>query len=270
MLTILGRRFIDSTLRRFPRPGWVYVLTNPSIPRRVKIGMTTRSPQKRAVELKSGTGLPTAFAVHCCTPVSNCLFVEQAVHRMLADKRIRKSEFFAVDPDTARRTIEAAAGALLDPRAVERADTKQQPRRGGRSKLRSHRIHVAGRPRVRKTWRRKSNVPRLFLTWLARILLLGVAGVALFRPTLPNFLPQPLILILSVIEDLAALLFFIPQLQKAARGLRPPRAQGACARLRAALVLTPSSFRASLPRASGWRAATVSHPLHLLPPQPWG
>ena len=44
-------------------PGWVYVLTNPAIPGRVKIGCTSRTPEIRAAELSKASAVPEPFAV---------------------------------------------------------------------------------------------------------------------------------------------------------------------------------------------------------------
>lgn len=43
--------------------GWVYVLENESMPGVYKIGMTTSTPEKRAKDISSSTGVPTPFIV---------------------------------------------------------------------------------------------------------------------------------------------------------------------------------------------------------------
>lgn len=47
----------------FRMEGWVYVLSNPCMPGIYKIGMTTTSPEVRARELSSATGVPAPFKV---------------------------------------------------------------------------------------------------------------------------------------------------------------------------------------------------------------
>ena len=50
--------------------GWVYVLSNPSIPSQVKVGWTKGRPAARAKELQ-GTGVPTPFKVETAFLFSN-------------------------------------------------------------------------------------------------------------------------------------------------------------------------------------------------------
>lgn len=41
--------------------GYVYILSNPSMPGLLKIGMTRFDPTRRVQELSSATGVPTQF-----------------------------------------------------------------------------------------------------------------------------------------------------------------------------------------------------------------
>lgn len=79
----------------FRMAGWVYVLSNEFMPGIYKVGMTTTSPETRAKELSSATGVPTPFkieaAFHCEDPGAS----ERAIHDSLSDYRINDSrEFF--------------------------------------------------------------------------------------------------------------------------------------------------------------------------------
>ena len=95
-------------------PGWVYVLTNPAMPGLVKIGMTTRNASARSAELTASSGAPAPFIIAWSRAVSDCAFVEFAVHRMLDDRRVSgKREFFRCDVPTACQVIQAAAGPKL-------------------------------------------------------------------------------------------------------------------------------------------------------------
>lgn len=112
-------------------PGWVYILTNPSMPGLVKIGLTTRALSARAAELTAATGVPTPFVIAWGRAVSDCAAVETAVHRMLDDRRVSgKREFFCCDVTTARQVIEAAAVGKLGRRY--RAPMRRRPRYGRR------------------------------------------------------------------------------------------------------------------------------------------
>lgn len=161
-------------------PGWVYVLTNPSMPGLVKIGFTSRDPSKRAAELAQATGVPTPFAIAWCRAVVDSPGIEATVHRMLDDRRVSGREFFRCDVKTARQVIEAAAGGKIGQRY-------RQPR------LQQQRVrHRARRPR----WRRggDSLPTALVLAGIAVIVL-----VAVFRPPLPSWLPH------SVVESFGAI-----------------------------------------------------------------
>ncbi|WP_220385717.1 GIY-YIG nuclease family protein, partial [Klebsiella pneumoniae] len=49
--------------QQFRMEGWVYVLSNPCMPGIYKVGMTTTSPEVRARELSSATGVPAPFKI---------------------------------------------------------------------------------------------------------------------------------------------------------------------------------------------------------------
>jgi hypothetical protein len=88
--------------------GYVYALDNPCfrsytpmdlsgsyVP--VKIGMTTKTPAERAVEL-SNTSVPTPFQVLWSAEVEDAASAEKYLHGILNDHRINNSrEFFWMD-----------------------------------------------------------------------------------------------------------------------------------------------------------------------------
>ena len=75
--------------------GYVYVMINPSMNGIVKIGMTTREPEDRAVELSATTGVPTPFIVAYKRRVSDCAFAEKKIHEQLSEYRVNDGrEFF--------------------------------------------------------------------------------------------------------------------------------------------------------------------------------
>lgn len=78
-------------------PGWIYVLTNPSMPNLVKIGRTERDPETRISELSTPTGVPTPFRLVYKALVSDCSSAEELVHSILSQRGYRisnKREFF--------------------------------------------------------------------------------------------------------------------------------------------------------------------------------
>lgn len=79
--------------------GYVYVLMNPSLNKLVKIGKSTRTPEVRAQELSTATGVPTPFTVVYDCFFENCSNAEVFVHTFLENKGYRVSdnrEFFEV------------------------------------------------------------------------------------------------------------------------------------------------------------------------------
>lgn len=82
--------------------GFVYILTNDFMPDLVKIGMTTRSVEQRAVELYQ-TGTPGPFKIYESFDCPNCVEVEREVHEELSEYRINDGrEFFRCDTEKAR------------------------------------------------------------------------------------------------------------------------------------------------------------------------
>lgn len=162
-------------MHKHPRPGWVYILTNPSMPGLVKVGFTTRDPTTRAAELTAAAGVPTPFTIAWCRAVADCAAVESTVHRMLDDRRVSgRREFFRCDLTTARQVVEAAAGAQLG-RAYR--PPRAQPRKRSRKRRRSDRAAMLG------------------LVLLALLVLLMV-----FKPPVPGWLPSPVYQVVRVIE----------------------------------------------------------------------
>ena len=86
--------------------GWVYVLTNDSMPNIVKIGYTTQNPYERAKQLSKSTGVPQPFVVSYA--VSTLMFIELEArpHYLLAGYRVNNSrEFFYQTPCQAFKLI---------------------------------------------------------------------------------------------------------------------------------------------------------------------
>lgn len=89
--------------------GYVYVLTNPSMPGLVKIGRTVRDVDARALELFQ-TGVPTPFVVERTFFCVDCFKTEREAHAALADYRVNIGrEFFAVTVARAESVISEIA-----------------------------------------------------------------------------------------------------------------------------------------------------------------
>lgn len=101
--------------------GFVYVMLNPSYPDLVKIGLTKRTSEERARELRT-SGVPTPFIVIYDELVSDCVAVEDAIHRRLSGYRVSEDrEFFRIPVKEAIKTLqEEATGYSVNPHALKR------------------------------------------------------------------------------------------------------------------------------------------------------
>ena len=78
--------------------GYVYVLSNESLPPNTyKIGSTYGLPEERAEEL-TGTGHLTPFKVVAKTKIQSAEYYEKSIHKILRDYRVKQGrEFFKLD-----------------------------------------------------------------------------------------------------------------------------------------------------------------------------
>ena len=118
--------------------GYVYVLSNVSMPGLLKIGYTETTPLKRAADLSTATGVPTPFKVEWSLSIDgDAELVEKRTHAAL-DRHRSGKEFFKVSIETARLAIHQAyaelypeaAGidhtAILGERAVEQEKERKE------------------------------------------------------------------------------------------------------------------------------------------------
>jgi len=94
--------------------GYIYILFNRSLRNDFyKIGKTTRTPEQRAQELSSATGVPEDFEILYKKKVADCDWAEQLVHERLEIYRTStSSEFFEVPSEIAIYAIEEVANAV--------------------------------------------------------------------------------------------------------------------------------------------------------------
>jgi hypothetical protein len=94
--------------------GFVYVLSNESIPFMVKIGRTSKHPLQRANELQS-TGVASPFKLEFAVYSSESISLEFEIHRQLDGLRYSKNrEFFKIDPDVAIERILSILARTFD------------------------------------------------------------------------------------------------------------------------------------------------------------
>lgn len=97
--------------------GYVYILSNPSMPGLLKIGITRFDPTKRVQELSSATGVPTQFQLIYYREFHNCVAAELEIHSILAAKGMRyndQREFFSVDSVDAINTLLSLEDECVD------------------------------------------------------------------------------------------------------------------------------------------------------------
>ena len=89
-----------------PDLGYLYILSNPSHPRLLKVGKTSKDPRARAEEMFT-TGVPTPFNLEWVSLPLRCVgSAERLAHEALAKWRLSDSrEFFEIDVVTAVRSI---------------------------------------------------------------------------------------------------------------------------------------------------------------------
>jgi hypothetical protein len=87
--------------------GYVYVLTNETMPGLIKIGSTKKDPLKRASSLSSHTGVPGSFKVAYSLIVGNYRLIEKMTHERLNIHRVQQNrEFFRLSVNDAAKTIQ--------------------------------------------------------------------------------------------------------------------------------------------------------------------
>ena len=87
------------------RKGYVYVLTNPSMPGLVKIGHSQHGGEARAKSLRT-TGVPAPFCLEFEILVPNARALESIIHQRLSGRRLDQGrEYFEMHPMEAVEAI---------------------------------------------------------------------------------------------------------------------------------------------------------------------
>lgn len=99
----------EAALPDIPGSGWVYILSSREFSELLKVGMTSRSVERRAQEINSATGVAVPFGVRRCWRVRDPREAEKCVHEVLHQHRLRGDrEFFKVPfPEAAKLVDEA-------------------------------------------------------------------------------------------------------------------------------------------------------------------
>lgn len=107
--------------------GWVYVISNKSMPGLVKVGYSMKTPDLRASELNH-TGSPHPYVVDYSLLVDEPRNVEQTVHRHLADQ-LEGKEWFRCSVETAVAAIKNIVGSNVAPSECYRHADKESAER---------------------------------------------------------------------------------------------------------------------------------------------
>ena len=94
--------------------GFVYILSNRSMPGLLKIGMTANDVVQRAAELSASTGVPEPYVVEAYTACQDPKQTEAALHALFEPKRKPSREFFEVQLGEAVVALRKEAGRLPD------------------------------------------------------------------------------------------------------------------------------------------------------------
>lgn len=109
-------------------PGYIYILVNAAMPKVIKVGKTTKSPEARAVELSCGTGIAAPFVVAFDVQVTDCDAGEAEAHAKLNNYRVTSDrEFFTAPLKEAIALLNEIAER--DRRLAEEAQRKAEAER---------------------------------------------------------------------------------------------------------------------------------------------
>lgn len=123
--------------------GFIYVLSNESMPNIYKIGMTSVSPLERAKALSSSSGVPTPFKVEHYFHVKDMSTAEAAVHSYLSEYRVNnKREFFKCSIEDVKEALSNTAD-YIDGLEEEAVFFQRHVISLGSSKSQKRNIHIS-------------------------------------------------------------------------------------------------------------------------------
>lgn len=100
-------------------PGIVYILVNEAMPGIVKIGLTRDELINRIKALDS-TSVPLPFECFFAMEVPDCRKVEELLHDVFGDSRVRTNrEFFRISPERVRSALMLTGGKEITPAESE-------------------------------------------------------------------------------------------------------------------------------------------------------
>ena len=169
------------------RAGFVYVLTNSELPDHCKIGGTSRTVTARRKEIRRAYGTEQDWIEASRHMVPDWRAVEAEAHRILARRRVPRSEVFDVSVKIAQNAIYTA---------VRRCRARPWYARQW------YRLTSPRPERAPRRWRRArhSHQEGTLIVFLAVFL---TTYIAVFRPEPPGWIPPPAARSVLWIEALA-------------------------------------------------------------------
>ena len=101
-------------------PGFVYVLSNKSMPGLVKVGQTTQDPLRRARQLHS-SGVPSAFDIEYILYTDEPRNTEKEFHESWSNVKTPTREFFEMDVADAIISLFRMSGLDMEARHADEA-----------------------------------------------------------------------------------------------------------------------------------------------------
>lgn len=84
------------------KAGWLYVISSPSLPGLVKLGVTRQLNPVMRIKQLSSSSLPEPFHAHCFVFSDDCFELENNIHKYFEKERVNPDrEFFRIEPKEA-------------------------------------------------------------------------------------------------------------------------------------------------------------------------
>ncbi len=121
-MTTNGSQGADNAQASSGNEGIVYVLTNPAMPRLVKIGMTTQSEVTARISQLYTTGVPLPFDCEYAVTVKDVSRVENALHIAFEQSRLNPNrEFFEMEVESVKAILDLLKIDDVTPRVQQDA-----------------------------------------------------------------------------------------------------------------------------------------------------
>ena len=93
--------------------GFVYILSNETMPGLLKIGYSERPVQERVAELNRATAVPSPFLIEAYFGFAEPQTAENLIHQRLSQYRLNNKEFFKIEVDRAVEIISQSTSGKL-------------------------------------------------------------------------------------------------------------------------------------------------------------